>query len=105
MKEKEQAIRKWFEECDTRHPSTHQALLRAVKMIYDRQTSSEQMSHTTRVVNNVGFNSADAGFFSWVAQTFHTSIPNRVALKCKFRMKKYSRQIAEITLDNDRKMR
>jgi len=103
MEAKEKAIRKWFEDCDTRHQPTRVALLRAVKMIYDRQTSSEQISSTTRVVNNVGFNSADAGYFSWVAQTFRTSMPNKVAIKAKFRMKKYSRQIAEITLDNERR--
>jgi len=102
MTDKEKAIRKWFEECDTRNPPVRAHLLRAVKMIYDRQTSSEQMSSTTRVVNNIGFNSADAGYFSWVAQTFRTSIPNKVAVKCKFRMKKYARQLAEIALDNER---
>lgn len=103
LKDRAKKIRKWFEDCDTRHQPTRKSLLRAVQMVYDRQTSSEQMSSTTREVNGRGFNGSDAGYFSWVAQTFRQTIPNKVAIKCKFRMKKYSRQIAEIALDNDRK--
>ena len=103
MTDKAKAIRKWFEDCDTRNQPVRVALLRAVKMIYARQTASEQITSTTRVVNCIGFNSADAGYFTWVAQTFRESIPNKVAIKCKFRMKKYARQIAEITLDNERR--
>ena len=104
LKDRTKKVRGWFEQCDTRDHLTRNSLLRAVQMIYTRQTSSEQMSSTTKVINNIGFNSADAGYFSWVAQTFQRSnIPNKVAIKCKFRMKKYSRQIAEIALDNERK--
>ena len=105
LKEREAKVRQWFEECDTRNPETRKSLLRAVKMIYDRQTRSEQQSSTTHLDNGVGFNKPDASFFTFVAQTFHTSMPNRHAIKCKFRLKKYARQIAEIALDNERRMR
>lgn len=103
IKDREKRIRQWFIDCDTRDEATRKALLRAVKMIYDRQTQTEQATSTTRELNGVGFNGSDAGYFSWVAQTFRVSMPNRVAIKCKFRMKKYAKQLAEIALDNEAK--
>ncbi len=106
IKEKQAEIQKWFDECDTRRPGVKTNLYRAASMIFARQTIDEQRTDSTRVHNRIGFNSADAGYMSWVVKTFigkPETMPTKVAMKLKFRLRKYSRQIAEIALDNQRK--
>lgn len=107
LKEREAKIRQWFEDCDTRTPGVKTHLYRAASFIFDRQTAAEQATNETRVRNNIGFNGSDARFFSWIVKSFKVtqaeSLFEGTAIKMKFRLKKYSRQLAEIALDNERK--
>jgi len=106
LKERQEKIKQWFDDCDTRTPGVKTNLYRAASMLFDRQTADEQRSDSTRIHNNIGFNSADAGYMSWVVKTFYgkaESMPNKVAIKLKFRLKKYSRQIAEMALDKEQR--
>jgi len=106
IKERQAKVQQWFDDCDTRHPGVKTALYRAAFMLFDRQTADEQRTDSTRINNNVGFNSADAGYMSWVVKTYFgkpETMYNKTAIKLKFRLRKYSRQIAEIALDNERR--
>jgi hypothetical protein len=104
LKERQAKVQKWFDDCDTRNRGVKTALYRAASMLFDRQTADEQRTDSTRMDNGIGFNSADAGYMSWVVKTFFgkpESMPNKTAIKLKFRLRKYSRQIASIALDNE----
>ncbi len=106
IKVKEDEIRAWFKVCDTRIPAHKSALFRAARFLYHRQTQTEQASEVTHESNGVGLNQPDAPFVTWVAKTFDEStLPNNVAIKLKFRLAKYSRQLAELALDKSQKKR
>lgn len=104
IKERQAKVQQWFDDCDTRNPGVNAALYRAAALLFDRQTADEQRTDSTRMDNGIGFNSVDAGYMSWVVKAFYgkpESMPNKTAIKLKFRLRKYSRQIADIALDNE----
>jgi len=69
-----------------------------LKALWNRQTLDEQMSHTTRKRNNVGFNAYDARFAGELIKAIdgNDDLPVKLAWSAKFLLKKYARQLAEI---------
>lgn len=97
LKVKEDEIRKWFKTCDSRIAGHSQALFRAAVFLFNRQTQAERMSESTRITNNRGLNKPDAPFVTWVVKTFSgKELPNKVAIKLKFRLAKYARQLVDL---------
>ncbi len=103
LKQKEAEIRAWFKICDTRIANHSRALHRAAIFLFRRQTGAEQIHESTQVTNNIGLNKPDAPFVTWVAKTFSgKDLPNNVAIKLKFRLAKYARQLAELAMEKTR---
>ncbi len=99
LKLKEQEIRAWFiQTCNPANPEHRMALKRAAKMLYSRQTPDEQSSEQTRWRNGVGFNGRDSDFGSRIAN-WSGDLTERMAGGAKQMLRKYARQLAEITLD------
>lgn len=75
------------------------AVTRAVIAIYERQTADEQLTFSTRVNNDIGFNHADASYLSYCAKY---AIDRRVLLsgkhleKARKKIRKYWKQLVEI---------
>ena len=97
IKAKQAEIKEWWATCDIHNPFHRQALLRAARQLFDRQTYSEQESHTTRNRNGRGFTGYDAEFGSRLAK-WEGDLDLRAAAGARSMLKKYSRQIAEIAL-------
>ena len=90
------------------------AVLRAIIVIYQKQTADEQKSHITRNVNGVGFSSPDASRGTFHAQYLikfpdysHPFVKEKI-LPCwkeirknnKMRIMKYAKQLANIANNN-----
>lgn len=83
--------------CDCRSLAHRQCLIRMLAAMWDRQTRDEQLSHSTRKRNNVGFNANDARIAGWLIENIRNNdLDVKLAWKAKFMLKKYSRQLAEI---------
>ena len=74
------------------------AVLRAVLVIFERQTAVEQASHSTQLHNNRGFTAVDAEFGSSLAVQIQRSgsLSPKQMLYARKMMKKYHRQLAEV---------
>lgn len=87
---------------------------RALSAIFDRQLDDEKKTNDVRVLNNIGFSSADAKQGSITAKTFRgrgTLLPFQVEYWMKPRKDgspricKYVRQLNEIALEKEAKRR
>lgn len=98
VKAKTDEIRKWIEHSfDPNKEGHREAILRAIRLIFQYQTENEKRTETTNRWNNVGFNGADAPFLSSLAkQSYPLTI--RQSAQAARKMKKYSSQIAKIQL-------
>lgn len=100
LKNKEQEIRDWFSnKADPENFTHRQAILRAARMLYSRQTIAEQHGQHTNELNNVGFNQYDAGFGSRLARWSKPDIDSKTAKSAISMLKKYAKQLAEITTE------
>lgn len=97
IKEKQAEIKEWFNTaCDPNRQDHRQALIRAARMLYNKQTAHEQNTESTIEHNKVGFNGRDARFGSWLANQPDISV--KAAFAARKMLKKYSRQIARMKL-------
>lgn len=70
--------------------------LRALKVVYDNQTSDEQVRRTTKESNGIGFTQADARLMTVFAKLLETrGLTDNQILQVKLRMPKYWKQILE----------
>jgi hypothetical protein len=81
----------------------NRAVERAILVLFDRQTESEQVDETTKEHNGVGFNGADAPFLSSLAKWIKGSRrPNgqrlspRQRTRARRQLAKYAGQLARI---------
>jgi hypothetical protein len=74
------------------------AVVRAIKVLYARQTADEQRAEQTKHVNGVGFNGPDAAFLSSIAKALprynDRMTPKQIA-KARKMLPKYHRQLLE----------
>lgn len=78
--------------------SNDKAVIRAMLALYNRQTATEQASHSTRDHNGRGFNGLDASIMSRFTEFYNQRgflSPKMIALTRK-KVMKYSGQLAEI---------
>ena len=73
-------------------------LTKAILLLFERQTKNEQKHWVTNVHNNIGFNHADAKFFSSIASQLKNNkhLTDKQIYVCRKRIKKYGRQLTEI---------
>lgn len=78
--------------------TNQQWLERAVLALYNRQTTDEQNQFTTTHHNAAGFNSADAGYLTYIAQWINAGkhLDGKHLDKTRTRVSKYCKQLAEI---------
>lgn len=78
------------------------ALLRAIWVIYQRQTGEEQKTGVTTEENGMGFSKIDAEFFTQImVQLKHgQKISNRQMAIARNKMPKYWRQLMEVSKEN-----
>lgn len=83
------------------------AVVNALLTIYRNQTSSEQAEKTTKVRNNVGFNSRDAHILTDIAQKLprynNHMTPRQIAL-VRSRIGKYWRQLLDAIPEEKRQV-
>jgi len=96
-----ETIKAWLSKgdktCNCNNLAHRQSIVRMLKAMWERQTPTEQMSHTTRKRNNVGFNAYDARFAGDLIEAIRSDdLPVKLAWSAKFLLKKYARQLAEI---------
>jgi hypothetical protein len=94
---KRDEIREWFDTCDPNTTRTRDALKRAAKMIWQRQTHAEQDAGQTIDDNGIGFNGYDADFASRIVK-WKGTLTVKMAFAARKMLRKYARQLAEITL-------
>ena len=74
------------------------AVVRAIKVLYARQTEDEQRAEQTKHTNGVGFNGPDAAFLSSIAKALprynDRMTPKQIA-KARKMLPKYHRQLLE----------
>ncbi|WP_297478317.1 hypothetical protein [Ferrovum sp.] len=84
--------------------SNPMAVMKALVVIYDRQSESEKNSQVTTLANGVGFSAFDAKFCSNLAERIKKSVsakrvpvlsPRQLAI-AKNKMKRYHRQLCEL---------
>lgn len=70
----------------------------SVKVLYERQTMSERITHETTESNGIGFNGVDAPFLTSCAQFYISAgfLTPRQTTACRKKLMKYSRQLARI---------
>jgi hypothetical protein len=70
--------------------------LRALKVVYDNQTSEEQVRRTTEDQNGLGFTQADARLMAVFAQLLTTKgLTENQITQARLRMPKYWKQILQ----------
>lgn len=79
-------------------------LYRALKRIYAKQTSDEQIAGTTMHHNGVGFNGADSKFMSGVCKYLINTgrLTNSQKYVARKRLVKYNRQLTRIANEVER---
>lgn len=97
---KRDEIREWFRTCDPTTTQVKDALKRAAKMIWDYQTLAEQDSASTIEHNGVGYNGYDADFAFRIVH-WNGTLTDKMAMAARKMLKKYARQLAEITLKQE----
>jgi len=98
---KRDEIRAWFNNCDPTKTQTRDALKRAAKLLWQRQTLAEQDAGVTTDSNGVGYNGYDADFASRIVH-WKGTLTEKMAFAARKMLKKYSRQLAEITLRKEK---
>lgn len=74
------------------------AVVRAIKVLYARQTADEQSAEHTKHRNGVGFNGPDAAFLSSIAKAlprYNDRMTVRQIAKARRMLPKYWRQLLE----------
>jgi len=89
--------RAWFDKCNPQETQVRDALKRAAKLIWSRQTLTEQNTEETRDHNGIGYGAFDAKFAGRLVNWKGTYTHKMANAACKM-LRKYSRQLAEIKL-------
>ncbi|KKL52401.1 hypothetical protein LCGC14_2285850 [marine sediment metagenome] len=97
LNQRRDRIRQWFANCDPKDTQVRDALKRAAKMIWERQTVAEQDAAVTTDDNGIGYNGYDAQFASRIIN-WKGTLTERMALGARKMLRKYARQLAEIAL-------
>jgi hypothetical protein len=73
-------------------------VLRGLLAIYKRQTSDEQINHSTSHTNGIGFNRYDAEFMTSLAEQYQKkgSLTLKQLKACRKTILKYTKQLTEI---------
>lgn len=85
--------------------SNSQAVLRAIVVLYNRQTDLEKEFKESNVVNGIGFNCKDSWYLSNLArQLIHfKKITKDDFWRARWRIQKYAQQLADIANENERR--
>lgn len=97
INQKREEIQKWFDNCDPKTTQTRDALKRAAKLIWDYQTIEEKENGNTIDHNGVGYGAFDAKFAQRIVY-WNGMFTEKLAFAARKMLKKYARQLAEITL-------
>lgn len=97
LNERRDRIRTWFDTCDPNQTQVRDALKRAAKILWCRQTLAEQDATTTTDHNGVGYNRMDADFASRIIN-WHGTLTERMAWAARKMLRKYAKQLAEMAL-------
>ena len=108
VKEKAAQIKTWIKEKFNPDDFDHRkGIERMVLAIWDRQTTAEQTTEQTIDRNSRGYNGVDADFAGRIVKAIYnpdySSISKGMARAAAKMMAKYSRQLAEIKLENESK--
>lgn len=70
----------------------------SLKVLYERQTVTEQVTRETTEQNGIGFNGVDASFLTSCAQFYINAgfLTPRQIVACRKKLLKYIRQLARI---------
>lgn len=98
LNQKRDEIRAWFDNCDPAKTQVRDALKRAAKMIWQRQTIAEQDAEETQDHNGVGYGAYDAKFAARLV-SWKGMFTERLAFRARKMLKKYARQLAEIAVE------
>lgn len=90
-------VREWFKTCDPKTTQVRDNLKRAAKLIWQRQTHTEQELASTIVHNGIGYNGRDADFASRIVN-WHGTLSVKMAFAARKMLSKYARQLADIAL-------
>lgn len=97
LNQKRDEIRAWFDACDPSQTQIRDALKRAAKMIWQRQTLAEQDAEATTDENGIGYGAYDAKFAGRIVH-WNGMLTEKMALAARKMLRKYARQLAEIAL-------
>lgn len=97
LNQKRDEIRTWFDSCDPSKTQVRDALKRAANLIWQRQTLTEQDAEATTDDNGIGYGAFDAKFAARIVH-WKGMLTERMALAARNMLRKYARQLAEITL-------
>lgn len=103
LNERRDKIRAWFDNCNPGDTQVRDALKRAAKMIWARQTDAEKIAEQTRDHNGVGYGAFDVEFGTRIAN-YNGMITERMARGARKMLRKYARQLAEIALKKEGKL-
>lgn len=81
-----------------------QAVLRAIIVLYNRQTELEKQFKESNVVNGMGYNCKDSWYMSTLAKQLieYGKIANEDFWKARWRLRKYTKQLVEIANNKER---
>lgn len=87
--------------------SNSQAVLRAIVVLYNRQTELEKEFKESNVVNGIGFNCKDSWYLSNLARQLiqFKKISKDDFWRARWRIQKYAQQLADIANENENKKR
>lgn len=84
--------------------SNSQAVLRAIIVLYNRQTELEKEFKESNVVNGIGFNCKDSWYLSNLARQLiqFKKISKDDFWRARWRVQKYAQQLADIANEKER---
>lgn len=98
LNERRDKIREWFDNCNPSDTQVRDALKRAAKLIWNRQTDAEKIAEQTHDHNGVGYGAFDVDFATRIVN-WNGTITERMASSARKMLRKYARQLAEIALE------
>lgn len=97
LNQRRDKIRAWFDSCDPKDTQVRDALKRAAKLIWQRQTLAEQDSEETHDHNSIGYGAYDAKFAARIVN-WKGMLTEKMALAARKMLRKYALQLADIAL-------
>lgn len=82
-----------------------QAVLRAIIVLYNRQTELEKEFKESNVVNGIGFTCKDSWYLSNLARQLieYKKIANEDFWRARWRIFKYAKQLSDIANENEQR--